>query len=113
MARGSAIRDALRVGDGLLGLVLIGWPGVCVRHYTGFTPTPTHPSALHTRARPYLLSRHLPHAQHTRAPRHPAALASVPYGIALVRVSSHYTNQHLSPALLITKLRLTRQSYII
>jgi len=24
----------------------------------GFTPTPTHPSALHTRARPYLLSRH-------------------------------------------------------
>ena len=24
----------------------------------GFTPTPTHPSALHIRARPYLLSRH-------------------------------------------------------
>jgi len=24
----------------------------------GFTPTPTHPSALHTRARQYLLSRH-------------------------------------------------------
>jgi len=24
----------------------------------GFIPTPTHPSALHTRARPCLLSRH-------------------------------------------------------
>jgi hypothetical protein len=36
----------------------------------GFTPTPTHPSAvhtLHTRARPYLLSRHRPHAQRSRA----------------------------------------------
>ena len=51
-----------------------------------FSPTPTHPSALHTRARPYLLSRHRPHAQHTRTPLHPAALASVPYGIVLVRV---------------------------
>jgi len=50
------------------------------------TPTPTHPSALHTRARPYLLSRHCPHAQHTRTPLHPAALASVPYGVVLVRV---------------------------
>jgi len=27
-----------------------------------------------------------PHAQHTRTPLHPAALASVPYGILLVRV---------------------------
>jgi len=26
------------------------------------------------------------HAQHTRTPLHPAALASVPYGIVLVRV---------------------------
>jgi len=47
---------------------------------------PTHPSTLHTRARPYLLSRHSPHAQHTRTPLHPAALASVPYGVVLVRV---------------------------
>jgi len=47
---------------------------------------PTHPSASHTRARPYLLSRHRPHAQHTRTPLHPEALASVPYGIVLVRV---------------------------
>jgi len=27
-----------------------------------------------------------PHAQHTRTPLHPAALASVPYGVVLVRV---------------------------
>ena len=26
------------------------------------------------------------HAQHTRTPLHPAALASVPYGVVLVRV---------------------------
>jgi len=45
-----------------------------------------HPSALHTRARPYLPSRHWPHAQHTRTPLHPEALASVPYGVVLVRV---------------------------
>ena len=52
----------------------------------GFTPTPTHPSAFHTRARPCLLSRHRLHAQRTRnarathaLPLHPAALASVPY----------------------------------
>jgi hypothetical protein len=39
----------------------------------GFTPTPTHPSALHTRARPYLLSRHRPRVQRSRvhfAPQH-------------------------------------------
>jgi hypothetical protein len=33
----------------------------------GFTPTPTHQSALQTCARPYLLSRHRPHAQRSRA----------------------------------------------
>ena len=32
----------------------------------GFTPAPTNPGALHTRARPCLLSRHRPHAQRTR-----------------------------------------------
>jgi len=33
------------------------------------TPTPTHPSALHTCARPCLLPRHLPHEQRTRNAR--------------------------------------------
>jgi len=36
----------------------------------GFTPTPTHPSALHTRARPNLPSRHRSHAQRSRSRAH-------------------------------------------
>ena len=40
------------------------------------TPALAHTSSLDTE----------PHAQQTRTPLHPAALASVPYGILLVRV---------------------------
>jgi len=41
-----------------------------------------------------------PHAQHTRTPLHPAALASVPYGVVLVRVRERkgriYNHHHPS-----------------
>ena len=38
-----------------------------------------------------------PHAQHTRTPLHPTALASVPYGVALVRVRVNLETGNLEP----------------